>query len=199
MLRRFFLLLMVAILGLPIIAQVIASSPAQAQTPASADSSSEEIPLRSIRQNAPCMDQPRSRKELAASFREGRLPVVSELTGTWVEIGDVTEYDKSSRPSLNCSGVKRGSKFEFVLVANGYSVELHAIGMTNSQRVTAVPDHGGSVEFPEVDFGGEGDGATYRCRFTRRGTLACLLGTYGGVEFKKMVVEREQVYEVTAE
>jgi hypothetical protein len=31
--------------------------------------------------------------------------------------------------SLNCSGIRRGGKFEFVIVAHGYSVALHAIGM----------------------------------------------------------------------
>jgi hypothetical protein len=184
--RRFLLLIAFSALGFPVIAQ--------AQVPASADGSSEAVPQNSIRQNTPCMDQPRSRKELVASFQEGRLPLVPELTGTWVEIGDTTEYDKSSRPSLNCSGIKRGSKFEFVLIANGYSVELHAIGMTYPQKITMEPNMG-SVEFPEVDFGGEGTLGTYRCRLTKRGTLACLISSYGGAEFKKMAVEKEQIYD----
>jgi len=96
--------------------------------------------------------------------------------------------DDASENSLNCSGIRRDSKFEFVLVANRYSVELHAIGINIPQRVTMEPDRNGSIEFREVDFGGEGTLDNYRCRITNRGTLACLLGQYNGVEFKKMAV-----------
>jgi hypothetical protein len=102
-------------------------------------SPSEKVPRNATPQNTPCVDQPKSLVELVASFNQGRFPLASQLTGTWVEIGDVSEYpgnqyQTTPHPtifrSLNCSGEKRGNKFEFVLVANGYSVELHAIGMT---------------------------------------------------------------------
>jgi hypothetical protein len=131
--------------------------PISAQVPAS---SSEEIPRDATPQNAPCIDQPKSLAELAASFRKGRFPSAAQITGTWVEIGVVSEYPSNQYQtiphptiyrSLNCSGEKRGSKFEFVLVANGYSVELHAIGMTYPQKITTEPDHKGSIILP-VDF-----------------------------------------------
>jgi len=112
-----------------------------------------------------------------------------------VEIGEVYN-DPSSQNSLNCSGVKRASKFEFVLVAVGYSVELHAIGMTYPQKVMMRPDHKGSVEFP-VDFGADEGPETYRCRLTTRGTLACLVDAYRGSEFKRMKVDAGQLYEVS--
>jgi hypothetical protein len=116
--------------------------------------------------------------EPAASFRKGRFSSAAQITGTWVEIGELSNYPSSPLyGSLNCSGVSRGSKFEFVLVANGHSVELHAVGMTDHQEGTMEPNHKGSVEFREVDFGGEGTLQNYRCRITNRGTLACLIGS----------------------
>lgn len=103
-------------------------------------------------------------------------------------MGNGTDY-----PSLNCNGVRRGGKFEFVMVANQFSIELDAIGMSYAQTVKAKPDRAGSVEFP-VDFDGD-NLPVYRCRVTQRGTLACLVAVYGqGVEFKKMPVEKDQIY-----
>lgn len=167
------------------------------QAQSSADGPSEATPKYSVPQDAPCADQPRSLKELAIAFQNGRLPSPSETTGSWVEIGDF-----SDRPTpwprfhdLNCSGLMRRSKFDFVLVAHGYSVELHVIDMYGSQTVAMEPDHKGSVEFPEVYFGGEGPVTNYRCRLTQRGTLACLWGRFAGTEFRKMVVEKTQIYE----
>lgn len=177
--------------------------PMTAQVPSS---SSEEIPRYAVPQNAPCVDQPKSIAELAASYRQGRFPLASEVTGTWVEIGAVSEfpanrYQTTPHPtiyrSLNCSGEVRGDKFEFVLVANGYSVELHAIG-TYVQKVTMQPDHKGSLTFP-VDFEADEGPDTYGCRLTRRNTLACLSGTFGGVEFKKMAVKPKQIYDASEE
>lgn len=164
----------------------------QPQSPVSADTSSEEMPQNATPQNAPCVGQPKSGRELAASFQEGRLPAASQVTGTWVEIGTVSDYTSPRYRSLNCSGEKRGSKFEFVLVANGYSVELHAIG-TDLQKVTMTPDHKGSVEFT-LDLEADGAHETYRCRLTKRSTLACLDGAFSGAEFKKMNVEPRQIY-----
>lgn len=169
----------------------------QAQSPASADGRSEEPPKYSVPQDAPCAGQPRSLSELAVAFRDGHLPSPSETTGDWVEIGDF-----SDRPTpwpkfryLNCSGLMRRNKFDFVLVANGYSVELHVIDMYGPQTVAMEPDHEGSVEFPEVYFGGEGPTSNYRCRLTQRGTLACLWGRFAGTEFKRMAVEKTQIYQ----
>jgi hypothetical protein len=113
-----------------------------------------------------------------------------------VEIGDVDNDPSSHYASLNCSGLKRGQKFEFVLVANGDSVELHAIGMTYPQKVTMEPDRKGSITFP-VDFAADEGPETYRCRMTTRDTLACLVDAYSGAEFKKMTVELDKIYDVT--
>jgi len=120
--------------------------------------------------------------------------LASEMTGTWVAIGNLSDPPGEVR-SLNCSGEKRGKVFEFVLVTNGYSVELHAVGMISLQKVRIRPDSQGGVEFREVDFGGDGETLdNYHCRLTNRGTLACLIGVVG-VEFKKMSIEKSQIYE----
>lgn len=165
--------------------------PAAAQNAASVASSSED----SASQNLPCVDQPRSLKELVAAFEKGRRPVASEMTGSWVEIGNIIEQPVDVPKRLNCSGVTQQNKLEFVLVAGGYSLELHAVGMAGRQTGRMKPDNEGGVEFREVDFGGEGTLEDYHCRLTRRGTLACLIGTSQGVEFKKMVVEESQIFE----
>lgn len=199
--RRFLLLIAFLGFGFAIIAQLLGSgaSLAQAQSSGSAGASAEEKLPDFVPQNDPCADQPRTFKELAASFQKGRLPLASDIAGTWVEIGNLNDPPPQSPfprfRNLNCTGERRGSKFEFVLVANGYSVELHAIGMYCPQKVRMVPDREGSVEFPEVSFGGDEAPDTYHCRLTKRGTLACMSGTFIGVEFKKMAVEKEQIYE----
>jgi hypothetical protein len=194
--RRFLYPIIVFAFFVPTNAQVPASkaSDTQAQNPVP-DISSEEVPRDSVPQNVPCVGQPKSRRELAASFQQARFPLTSQITGTWVEIGDVSN-DPSEPLSLNCSGVERGSKFEFALVASGYAVELHAIGMTYPQKVTMEPDHKGSVKFP-VDFSADEGPDTYHCRLTKRGTLACLANAYSGVEFKKMTVQQGRTYDVT--
>jgi hypothetical protein len=162
------------------------------QSPA-AQGSSEEIPRHSIPQDSPCINQPKSLKELTASFNKGRLPLATEVSGSWVAIGFVD--NGLNQPSLNCTGVNRGKKFEFVMVANQYSVELDAIGITYPQTMMMQPDHKGSVQFP-VDFSGDNN-PVYRCRLTQRQTLACLVAVYGeGVEFKKIPVEEDQIYRV---
>ena len=177
-----------------LLACVATTSVVHAQNPVSADSSSDEIPPHSTPQNAPCLDQPRSLSELSASFQRGRFPQASQISGSWVEIGTVDASPYTDEPaSLNCSGIRRGSKFEFVLIVNGYSLELHAIGASSPQKVSIEPDHQGSIEFPEVDFGGEGTLDNYRCRLTNRKTLACLLGSYRGAEFKKITIKLEQI------
>lgn len=156
---------------------------------------SNEIPHGSIPQNSPCVNQPKSLKELEASFDKGRVPLATEVSGSWVAIGFVGSGYSDNNPSLNCTGVKRGKKFEFVLVADRYSTELDAIGMTYPQTVVMEPDHRGSVRFP-VDFDGD-NLPVYRCRLTERRTLACLVAVYGqGVEFKKLPVEEDQIYKV---
>jgi hypothetical protein len=150
-------------------------------------SASDEIPRNSIRQNAPCPDQPKSLKELAESFTKGRTPSASEVSGTWVAIGFVGEQS-----SLNCNGVVRNKTFEWVMVANQYSIEIDMIG-THLQTTSLTPDNRGSASL-EVDF--EGDSLpVYRCRLTKRKTLACFLGEHAwttGVEFKKISIKGNQ-------
>lgn len=171
------------------------ASAAQVQNPVSSGTSSEVTPRHAIPQNAPCVGQPKSHRELAASFAQGQVPLASQLTGTWVEIGDIYK-DPAVGNSLNCSGVRRGSKFEFVLVADGYSVALHAVG-TYPQKVVMKPDRKGSVEFP-VDFGADEGSERYRCRLTKRGTLACI-DPFTGEEFKKMKLDAGLIYEGSAQ
>jgi len=107
-----------------------------------------------------------------------------------VAIGFFGDYNND----VNCTGLKRGNKFEEVMLATGHSVEMHVIGTTNpNQTRTLEPDHAGSVTFP-VDFGGDA-GPVYRCRLTTRNTLACLIDVYReGVEFKKMSVNADEIY-----
>jgi hypothetical protein len=156
--------------------------------------SSEEKPRHTNLQHAPCADQPTTRKQMSAAFQSGRQPLPAQLTGTWVEIGELSEYPSSpSFRNLNCSGETREGKFEFVFVADGYSAELHAIG-TYAQKVTMRPDGKGAIEF-DVDFEADEGPETYRCRLTKRGTLACLIGAYDGAEFKRMKVDKGQIDE----
>lgn len=145
--------------------------------------------------NAPCVGQPRSFKELAVSFRASKTPQASQTTGTWVEIGfvylDIEPRHQMEHALLNCGGLKREGRFEFVLVADGYLLKQHGVGKPDSQT-RMVPDHTGSVEL-EVDEGADEGPEKYRCRLTNRGTLLCL-NPYSGLEFKKTVVERNQLY-----
>ena len=155
--------------------------------------SSEEMPRNGIPQYSPCSDQPTSIRELMSSFAKGRVPSAAELTGTWVAIGWVGSY-----VSLNCAGVKRGKKFEWVMLANGYSIEIDMIG-SYSQKATSRVDRKGNLTLP-VDFEGD-ELPVYRCRLTRRKTLACLVGTLpsiDGVEFKKMPAVEDEIFKGSA-
>jgi hypothetical protein len=196
MIRSTNLILFLAIV-LPANTQFLPSNAeaATAQNPVSAATSPEEAPDDAIPQNAPCVGQPKSLRELAASFARGQVPLASQITGTWVQIGDIYK-DPAVKNSLNCLGVRRGNTLEFVLIADGYAVALHAIG-TYPQKAVMRPDHKGSVEF-SVDFGADEGPETYRCRLTKRGTLACV-GPDTGEEFKKMKVDAGLTYRGSAD
>lgn len=168
---------------------------AQAPNASLSASSSEKTPADFASQNSPCSDQPRSVKELAASFEKGSRPLASEMTGNWVEIGNIIDRPVDVPLRLNCSGVTQQNKLEFVLVASGYSLELHAVGMMGPQRERMKPDDNGGVEFQEVYFGGEVTLENFHCRLSKRGTLVCLIGASQGVEFKKMAAEKDQIFE----
>jgi len=160
-----------------------------AQQSVSVAGQSDEIPKDSIPQYSPCADQPKSLKELTESFNKGRVPSMATVTGTWVATGFLGHF-----VSLNCTGVKRSRKFEWVMLANRYSIEIDMIGSA-SQMTTFKPDGKGNLALA-VDF--EGDNTPiYRCRLTQRKTIACLVGSppsVDGVEFKKMPVEENEIF-----
>jgi hypothetical protein len=167
---------------------LLAAFSAQQLSPV-AGQSSDEIPRDSVPQHSPCTDQPKSLKDLAQSFNKGRVPPAHDVTGTWVAIGFLGHY-----VSLSCAGVKRGKKFEWVMLTNGYSVEIDMIG-SYSQTTTFKPDGKGNLALA-VDFEGD-DIPVYRCRLTQRKTIACLVGTppfEDGVEFKKVPVEENEIF-----
>lgn len=150
---------------------------------------SDELPPHSVPQDSPCADQPKSLTELTDAFNRGSVPSSSETTGSWVAIGIILgTYDTY----LNCAGLKRGNKFEEVMLVTGDSIEMHVVGASDQTR-TLAPDHAGSVSFP-FDAGGDAR-PVYRCRVTTRNTLACLIDVYReGVEFKKMSVNADDIY-----
>ena len=55
-----------------------------------------------------------------------------EVSGTWVLVG-LWLY-KNSKPDLNCQGLNRGRKLEWVIVAKGYSIEFDSIGDEPERR-----------------------------------------------------------------
>ena len=149
----------------------------------------EDIPVHSVPQNLPCTDQPKSLRELTIAFNSGSLPSLSDMTGTWVAISSfIDTYDST----MNCSGLKRGTKvFEEVMIANGYSIEMHVIG-AGVQRPAVKLDSTNSLSFP-FDFGGDAD-PVFRCRLTSRKTLACLIDVYRqGIEFKRIPAKPDEM------
>lgn len=67
--------LLVIMLSIPLI-----PISAQQQAP-SATSAEEAIPIDPIPQSSPCVSQPRSLRELTASFDKGKAPSAQELVG----------------------------------------------------------------------------------------------------------------------
>ena len=194
--RRALRLMMSFVVGLSTFGLASRVAFAQAKEPSAAAATSEEVRNELAAQVSPCADQPRSFKELKASFEKGRRPLASEMTGSWVEIGNIIDRPGAYVPrTLNCSGVTQRSKLDLVLIADGYSIEVHAVGMEGPQTEEMGPDNANGIEFREVYYGGEVALQNYHCRLTNRGTLVCLLGKYIGAEFKKMVVEKSQLYE----
>src|SRR5579862_9846864 len=113
--------LLVFVLSIPLVS-------ISAQQAPSAIAPEGPLPREPIRQNSPCPNQPTSLGALTEAFNKGRIASAKELKGTWVEIGS---FDNATRPhyrSLNCTGIKRGKKFEFAMIAEteDYVMELHA-------------------------------------------------------------------------
>ena len=146
--------------------------------------------------------------ELKRAFAEGRVPSAFELTGTWVAIG---AFSQTSGPrgkesdTIDCAGLKRtegGTQtrtLDTVLLVNGYSVEPRIVGndWNVGARQAFKRDGRRSLTF-DLGLGGDAS-AYYRCRLTRRGTLACLMEPYYiGDEFTKMPVRPDQLCVVKA-
>jgi hypothetical protein len=166
------------------------SSDAAVYTVFAARQGSDEVPLSDIPQSFPCGNQARSFKDLMASFDGGRVPSANEVSGTWVLVG-LWLY-KDSKPDLNCNGLNRGRKLEWVIVAKGYSIEFDSIG--DPPQVTSLkPDHKGNLTF-SIGFGGE-NSPVFRCRLTVGSSLVCSGSTYyQGAEFKKIPINEDQIY-----
>jgi hypothetical protein len=87
---------------------------------------------------SPCPGQPKSFPALVRAFEVAQFPAASALKGMWAKIGDLFK-DEPSYNTLNCSGIRRAGKFDFVIVADGYTASLQAVG-TYSQRITMNSD-----------------------------------------------------------
>jgi hypothetical protein len=190
--------LLVFMLSIP-----IAQLSAQQRAPSEAGSQ-EAVPTNPIPQGSPCTYQPRSLRGLSASFSKGRAPSTEELKGTWVEIGNFNNGlqppDDEVRPhfrSLNCTGIMRGNKFEFVMIGVSYAyvMEIHEYGSSGAGRMRLEPNHRGSVEFSFCSDGDCSAEVPYPCRLTHRGTLA-RVGGDSGAEFRKMNVADSQLFGV---
>jgi hypothetical protein len=133
---------------------------------------------------------------LAAAFHQGRFPLPSQIRGTWVEIGSISSLPGNQYRYLSCSGEGfRNGKLVSVLIVKGDHVEMYFNDGSQSDELR--PDHRGSVEFSR-DFYADGAKETYRCRLTKRGTLACLFDPRVGAEFKKMKVNKSQLVEASS-
>lgn len=172
--------------------------PLSAQQQASSATGAEDsIPVDPIPQNSPCASQPRSLRELTASFGKGRAPSAQELVGVWVEIGNFNSVDRPHFRSLNCTGILRGTKFEFAMIGERYAyvMEVHAYGSSSAYRMRMEPNHKGSVQYSVCRDGDCSSEDVYLCRLTQRGTLACVDGDSGN-EFRKMKVADSQLFDV---
>jgi hypothetical protein len=140
--------------------------------------------------------------ELKRAFAQGRAPSPTELTGSWVEVGD---FSQPSGPegkefdTVDCAGLKGTTTLQTVLLVNGYVVEPRMVAneWNTGDRQVFKRDGRDSVTFG-LGLGGDG-GAYYRCRLTKRRRLACLVEPYySGVEFMKMRVRPDQLCVVKA-
>ena len=189
--------LLVFVLSIPLVS-------ISAQQASSAIAPEEPLPREPIPQNSPCPNQPTSFGALIEAFNKGRVASPKELKGTWVEIGSFDNATRRHHRSLNCTGIKRGKKFEFAMIGETYDyvMELHAIGYS-IQRVRMEPDHKGSSKF-FVDLDADSAEQVYTCRLTQRGTLACVdvmkapgfkrIDASSGEEFKRMKVADNQLF-----
>jgi hypothetical protein len=189
--------LLVFVLSIPLVS-------ISAQQALSAIAPEGPLPREPIPQNSPCPNQPTSLGALTEAFNKGRVASAKELKGTWVEIGSFENANRPHYRSLNCTGIKRGKKFEFAMIGetDDYVMELHAIGYS-VQRVRMEPDHKGNLKF-FVDLDADSAEQVYTCRLTQRGTLACVdvmkapgfktMDASSSDEFKRMKVADSQLF-----
>lgn len=83
----------------------------------------------------------------------------------------------------------RGKVLEWVMLADGYSLEIDMVG-TYHQRSEFKRDGENGFKFT-IDLGGDAS-PVFQCRISRHQTLLCL-GTpyYSGLQFTKMPVDCE--------
>ena len=141
-----------------------------------------------IRLHSICLVQAKRKtfSKLSNSFSAGHLPSRSEVTGTWVLIGFWLHRD--SHPDLNCAGIMRGQIFEWVMLAQGYSLR---IDMAGTSQTSAFELGRGQDITVAMDLGGD-NSPVLRCRLTNHDSLVCLGDTYySGLEFRKTQVHCE--------
>lgn len=131
----------------------------------------------------PCSGQAKTLVELRRAFNAANLPSPARITGTWVGIGvfGSAESHGSGFAKVDCNGF-----FQEVLRFDGYAVKLEMTGAIVDKEEKVQPDTTSSVTFPAP---GAGDAASpvFRCRLTKRDTLACLIDVYQeGYEFRRM-------------
>jgi hypothetical protein len=131
------------------------------------------VPLYSHPEYRPCLDQARSFRTLSESFAEGNLLSPSEMNGSWVLIGLWLHRD--SRPDLDCAGISRGKTLEWVIFAQGYSLDVNAVG-TYRQKLVLETRPEGNLTFA-IDWEGDTN-PVFRCRLSRRHRLVCLGSPY---------------------
>lgn len=146
----------------------------------------EEIPPHSVPQYQPCPGQTKTFSKLSDSFSAGHLPSRSEVTGSWVLTG-IWLY-RDSHPDLNCTGIMRGKIFEWVMLAQAYSLR---IGMVGTNQTSAFKLRRRQDLTVALDLGGD-NSPLLRCRMTQHHSLVCLGDTYySGLEFQKIQVDCE--------
>ena len=152
----------------------------------SSEQSNKEVPMHSAPQYLPCPGQTKTFSKLSSSFSGGHLPSRSEVTGTWVLIGFWLHRD--SHPDLNCAGIMRGQIFEWVMLAQGYSLRIDMAGTSQTSAFELGRRQDLTVA---MDLGGD-NSPVLRCRLTNYDSLVCLGDTYySGLEFRKTQVHCE--------
>jgi hypothetical protein len=152
----------------------------------SSERSNEGIPIHSVPQYLPCPGQTKTFGKLSNSFSAGHTPSRSEVTGSWVLIGFWLYRD--SRPDLNCAGIMRGKIFEWVMLAQGYSLGIDMAGTNQTSAFELGRRQDLTVA---LDLGGD-TSPVLHCRMTQRHSLVCLGDTYySGLEFRRIQVHCE--------